>query len=438
MTTTLTLQTYFDQAWHDAAHLSINIDEKTVTLHYLQDYALPNLFQQLETACSVNLPVELMLNYESQGWFNFIQDILPSGSSRRYWVERLGINHLSQWEQDIELLQKAVIAPVGNLRIKEALPERHEDNLEAITFAQNDVVERHVDFLEYAQEMGAISGGATGAGGEAPKLLVRLNKDNNVWIDTFQNDPTNLDRHYLVKFPRSQMTDWDCNILRAEYAFLKELSHLNQNSIDAAHSFLIEGERFPSLWLPRFDVGYSSNQVNRYGLESLYSIIDKPGGNLNHFEVLDAVHQHLNNLPGYHPQYFAEEWVKRDLLNVIFANSDNHGRNTAFIKKHGQITLSPIFDFAPMKADLDGIIRTIKWGRPFEAGGEFDWQGIINHLDDDLYERDAIWENLKNTASQLIGLKQRLIEKGAAEELLNIPALGMNTIETRLKKWALI
>lgn len=436
--TTLTLQTYLDDAWQDAAQLYIHATEKKVVLQYAQDYALSHLFHTLEAACSINLPVEPVLNYEAKGWFSFIEDILPSGASRRYWVERLDISRLSQWEQDIELLQKAVIAPVGNLRIKEALPLRYQDSLETLTFAQNDVVERQVDFLEYAQEMGALSGGATGAGGEAPKLLVRLNTNNRVWIDTFQDNPNNLDRHYLVKFPRGTMSERDCHILRAEYVFLQELNQLGQNTIDAKHTFLIEGERFPSLWLPRFDVGYNANRVTHYGLESLYSILNKSGGNLNHFEVLKTVHETLKGLPGYDAQAFAEEWLKRDLLNVIFGNSDNHGRNTAFIKKNGQIMLSPIFDLAPMKVDLEGIVRTIKWGRPFEAGGEFDWHGIVHQLNESVYDPQAIWLSLKETATTLIGLKERLLKAGLSKEFIHIPALGMNTIETRLKHWKLL
>lgn len=434
----LTLQIFHHHQWHDAAELLISPSEKKATLHYLQDYALEHMFEKLETACSINLPVELMLNYETQGWLPFLQDILPSGASRRYWIAKLGLDNVTAWEQDIALLEQAVIAPVGNLRIKEALPPRYDDALETLSFSQADVCERQVDFLEYAQEMGAISGGATGAGGEAPKLLVRLNNENKVWIDTYQDNAENLDQHYLVKFPRGSMTPRDCDILRAEYAFLNELNQISSNCINAEHSFLVEGERFPSLWLPRFDVGYETGQVQHFGLESLYSVMDKSGGNLNHFDVLKTMHQKLDGLPSYNPQDFAEEWIKRDLLNVIFGNSDNHGRNTAFIKQQGQISLSPIFDFSPMKADPEGIIRTIKWGRPFEAGGEFDWQGIVHHLDKNLYDSTKIWSSLQEIAPSFIGLKQRLLKAGISEEFINIPALGMNTIESRLKNWKLI
>ena len=56
------------------------------------------------------------------------------------------------------------MSPVGNLRIKESVPEWNEC-ASAKTFTVTDVIERAADFLDYAQERGAAAGGATGAGG---------------------------------------------------------------------------------------------------------------------------------------------------------------------------------------------------------------------------------------------------------------------------------
>lgn len=71
---------------------------------------------------------------------------------------------MSSAQQDSVLLRHGTIAPVGNLRIRESLPETRSDNLSKQRFTVTDVIERQVDFLEYAQQMGAASGGATGAG----------------------------------------------------------------------------------------------------------------------------------------------------------------------------------------------------------------------------------------------------------------------------------
>ncbi|MDZ7925548.1 MAG: hypothetical protein U5M23_16200 [Marinagarivorans sp.] len=69
-------------------------------------------------------------------------------------------------------------------------------------FSVQQVVERDSDFLSYAQAMGASAGGATGAGGEAPKFLLRVNSQHvnpldEVWIDTYQDDFNQPDHHYL-------------------------------------------------------------------------------------------------------------------------------------------------------------------------------------------------------------------------------------------------
>nr|WP_298411391.1 HipA N-terminal domain-containing protein [uncultured Halomonas sp.] len=220
----LTLQIFHDDTWRDAAELHIDNPDagrsSSARLGYTTDYALEWMGRDDEHACSLRLPVELMLNHRSPSWFGFLDDIMPAGASRRYWVTQLGMQGQSAQAQDFALLKHGSIAPVGNLRIKESLPELpSHSRLRQLRFAQEEVVERHSDFLEYAQQMGAASGGATGAGGEAPKLLLRITADNSVWIDTWQDDPANLDRHYLVKFPRGSRSAIDADILRAEYHF---------------------------------------------------------------------------------------------------------------------------------------------------------------------------------------------------------------------------
>ncbi|MBB3140773.1 hypothetical protein [Halomonas organivorans] len=61
--------------------------------------------------------------------------------------------------------------------------------------------------------------GPQAPGGEAPKLLIRRNSSQEIWIDTWQDDATTLDAHYLVKLPRGRCSDDDCDILRAEYHY---------------------------------------------------------------------------------------------------------------------------------------------------------------------------------------------------------------------------
>jgi serine/threonine-protein kinase HipA len=105
-------------------------------------------------------------------------------------------------------------------------------------------------------------------------------------------------------------------------------------------------------------------------------------------------------------QTFVIEWLRRDLLNQVFGNSDNHGRNTALIKRPQGIWLAPIYDFAPMKADPESIIRTMQWGSPFEEGGRMDWLAITEQLAD-LVEPSLAFAALKETTEKLPGLKEQ-------------------------------
>ncbi len=446
---TLDLQIFHTGRWHDAATMTIPDPDGgrtgPIQLEYDQEYALDWQFRDGVQACSLRLPVDLMNVYRSQRWFGFLDDIMPAGASRRYWVSKLDLSRQSELQQDYALLQHGTIAPVGNLRIRQSLPEAPGDDLKDIRFVISDVVERHTDFLEYAQEMGAASGGATGAGGEAPKLLVRCSSQDEIWIDTFQDDLTNPDTHYLVKFPRGNRTRDDEDILRAEYHYYQELTELGLDTIDTRQMRLIEGANYPSLWLPRFDIEFIDGQLSHYGLESVYSILNKgPGAFLNHFETLRILTKLLSDQFEVREQgktfdcsAFVIEWVKRDLLNVAFGNSDNHGRNTALIKGAKGTWLSPIYDFAPMKADPEGVTRTTRWGTPYELGGEFDWHAIAQQLGD-LVEPEQLISELKALCGQLVGLRERLASRGVPEQLLARPALGMNYLDQTLKRWQLL
>lgn len=446
----LTLQIHHPDGWLDAAELDIPSPDLgtrgPAKLGYFQDYALEWLLRDDEHACSMTLPVELIGKHHGQRWFGFLEDIMPAGASRRYWIQHLGLQGMSTGKQDSELLRHGTIAPVGNLRIKEALPERPGGSrLHVQRFDISDAIERHTDFLEYAQQMGAASGGATGAGGEAPKLLLRCTEDDRIWIDTWQDDDTLLDRHYLVKFPRGQRSQDDCDILRAEFHYYHELAALGVKSIDTNGMRLLEGQRYPSLWLPRFDVETHSKRLIRCGLESVYALLgEAPGTHLNHFTVIrrlvsrmEAQYRVAELGEPFDREAFVIEWVIRDLLNVAFSNSDNHGRNSALLKRPEGIELSPVYDFAPMKADPEGVTRTTRWGSPFEEGGEFDWPAIANALSD-LVAPDELMEKLKAQAGRLMGLRERLQQRGVPARILDMPAVGLTTLDNKLSRWGLI
>ncbi|WP_421847767.1 type II toxin-antitoxin system HipA family toxin [Marinomonas sp.] len=439
---TLTLQALIQQQWHDIATLKLASPEKGAAsssrLGYEFEYSVECLDRNDEHACSLALPVQIMIEHEADRWFGFLEDIVPAGAARRYLIDFWELQSLSVGEQDSALLEKGTIAPVGNLRVKESLPSLPSGStLHLRKFSLDDVVERDSSFLEYAQEMGAISGGATGAGGEAPKLLLRCSEQEKIWIDTFQEQHDIADAHYLVKFPRGRKTQDDCDILRAEYHFYHELTAMGFNTISTDKMKLLEGSRYPSLWLPRFDTHWNEHYWDRYGLESIFSVLNKPAGSyLNHFDVIHCVCALLQRRSKeFDTARFVCEWLSRDLLNIAFGNSDNHGRNTALLKKPNDIWLSPIYDFAPMKVDPEGVTRTTKWGSPFEEGGEYRWQAITEELGN-LCPCETSLSALKQTASKLVGLRQRLEARGVPERILEV--IQVKWLEAKLTRWGLL
>ncbi|KDE39275.1 hypothetical protein ADINL_2404 [Nitrincola lacisaponensis] len=79
----------------------------------------------------------------------------------------------------------------------------------------------------------------------------------------------------------------------------------------------------------------------------------------------------------------------------------------------------------------------MKWGAPYEQGGEFNWQAITEQLES-IADAERLMNDLRSLAVQLIGLRQRLEDRGVSEQLLTMPAMGMTRIESRLQRWGLI
>ncbi|WP_299018772.1 HipA domain-containing protein [uncultured Photobacterium sp.] len=443
------VQAFLHNEWIDIATITLpnssEGDFTTTTIEYTTEHALTFFEADNNHAASINYPVNFFFDDHglAPGWLKFLDDIVPAGASRRYWIKYLDLAGLSFSQQTFVLLKHGTMSPIGNLRIKDSLPPVNQV-AEKMKFAISDVVERDGDFLSYAQSKGAAAGGATGAGGEAPKLLLRCSENEEIWIDTFQDDTECRDLHYLVKFPRGQRSEADCNILRAEYYFYHELTEMGFSTIPIDNMRLEEGTRYPSLWLPRFDIKFlEDNQIKRFAMESVYSMMGaEPGTTLYHQDCLEKIISIINNSNmvangfKFDIEEFVIEWVRRDLLNIVFGNSDNHGRNTSFLRDENGIWLAPIYDFAPMKADAEGIIRTTKW-RDFEVGGEYDFIGIskaLNHL----VPQEKLISALCQTSKQLIGLRQRLEDKGLPKQILDMPAIGLNFVEKRLEKWGLL
>ena len=140
------------------------------------------------------------------------------------------------------------------------------------------------------------------------------------------------------------------------------------------------------------------------------------------------------------------DYLRRDLINKILGNSDNHGRNTAIIRQESSFRLAPIYDLAPMVMDDEGVTRTTKWPKDLERAGEVDWRGVCRALADITDPKDPLagltdasdpFERLREDAQRLSALPDILTASGLPDRTMNHPGIHLKNLEQRLKEWDL-
>lgn len=437
----LTLQLHDDGKWQDALAMTFAQPEHSLAspceFGYLSDYVRANpdgydsLFCQ---AASARLPVDFgshrLLHAPA-----FLYDIAPAGAAKRFLLKHIGRERPAGMGEDLFLLARSTPAPIGNLRIKESFEQL--DLANPIGFTREDVVSRDQRFLEYAYEQGAAIGGATGAGGEAPKLLMTEDESGQLYPDAVLADE-HARRHWFIKFARNQALVDDQEILRAEHLYYKALQRLGIDTVASEHMALEEGRK-PSLWMERFDRQVSAEGVQRLAVESVYSLcgVTEPGGRLGHLEVIDTLVAlwreagQSDQVPG-----LIADYLRRDLINKILGNADNHGRNTAIIRTRDAVRMAPIYDLAPMVMDQEGVTRTTKWPATIERAGEIDWLSVCNALDT-FIDPEQAYQRLREDARQLLALPDILSEIGLESRVMNHPAIALGKLERRMAEWGL-
>lgn len=436
--TPIGVQLFANGRWYDAADLCFAADgmDGKVSLAYTTDFikAVPAFGKLDQWACTLNAEVSLV-PADYNHWPALLDDILPAGRSRQWWLDSLDLARQSEFKQSMGLLNHAGIAPIGHLRIKQAFEKRPPNNDKR--FPIKDVIAMQYDFLEYANQQGAAIGGATGAGGVAPKLLLMVEHEQ-VFIDAdFAGKPL-LATPYLVKFARNNRTPRDNQVLRAEGIYYQVLATLLADlpisTMNTQHLRIEESAGQVSLWLPRFDVVIEDGIAKRIGVESVYSIIEAgPGSAQDHFDVIERLWRRLSLASKMSKPEFVKEYVARDLLNIVFGNSDNHGRNTAFLKLADDVRFAPIYDFAPMKADPELVTRLFKWGDNCEQGGDVDFVRVAERLSYFCAPAELL-EFLQTLAQKLVDVPQLLLQHGCPQEILHFPAIGFDFIEQKLQK----
>jgi serine/threonine-protein kinase HipA len=344
----LDLEIYFNKKWCNLGHVEVNEIKKSFYSATKFEYNLEYYFENTELdgllgLCSVSCLLPLsVINSKKNAWPSFLLDLMPQGHARQIVCNREKI--VNSQENDFEILRKGAVNPIGNIRVK------NEHNLFAginpVAFSKADLINKNELFLEHAASMGAFVVGTSGAQGVAPKFLVNTNSRMEWFCDGALKDE-DIHKSYLCKMARGK-SDEDRLILRSEKIYM-DIAHDFGVNVFAA----LEHEN-GILFIPRFD---RYDEI-RYGIESLSSVHgDTEYGQIHYHE------DYMATISKYSTEKSdLLEYINRDLLNISFGNTDNHGRNTAFIKyDQNTIRLSPLYDFAPMVIDSSLITRVTKW-----------------------------------------------------------------------------
>ncbi len=393
--TSATIQIFANGQWIDAGTFEATgvSHENGGYFEYDPDYAISNMTGgSLATRVGLRYPVNFDL-YHDKRWPAFLLDILPSGAGRRVWAKRLGISedHSSDWQ----LLTNGAGNAPGNIRIREAVILPNEQKHPG--FTKDEVVSKNADFIEYAEAMGAVVAGATDVAGDAPKFLLVRDKAGRWHPDGALKDEE-VQNSWLVKFPRGKK-EADYTVLRNEAPYYEVARRFGVRTGQQLE--FIED----ALFIPRFD-RVPGNPFVRHGLETIASAagISQFGVRTYHLDLCKVIAEFATN-----PSLEIKEYLRREILNSALRNTDNHARNTSFIKRSdGTVELSPLYDFAPMFLDPGGIARASVWGPDIERN--------IGLPD---------WITVGKTLGEIAGYQQDLMVFLAtfAEPVRNLPAI---------------
>ena len=367
------IQIFLDNAWQTAAVFQPDpqtLDRGIVgggRLEYDIDYALTyrgNTAAELMPGLAVGFEL-----FRFEHWPPFLVDLLPGGAGRRAWLRRMQVENDGP-QMDWHLLTKGAGAPPGNLRIAEAVPTPPPEHFK-IGFPRGDIIEQKERFLDYAEERGAHVAGASSVQGEAPKYLLAEDHAGMFHAEGALPDER-VNKFWLVKFPRGRRTDErNQQVLRNEAPYLEVARKFG---IRTGAALVYEDN---VLFVPRFDRKVSGGRVERLGMHSLYAVanIAEYGAAVRHDIYCRALAKVVVD-----PVQELKEYLRRDILNLALRNTDNHGRNTAVLRTNDQIRLSPLFDFAPMFLDPEGIGRVSRW-EDEKPGSQPEWAAICEKLE---------------------------------------------------------
>ena len=437
----ITLQIHSNGRWRDALVVSFDSPRDSLrsrcNINYVPEY-LVDQFIQLGTvkapAVSANLPLEWDIRRELAP--AFLHDIIPAGAGRRHILSRMSVP--PGMSTELFLLQQFAAAPIGHLRIKGATGMLHPAEKATGGVTREEVIQEGISFLDQARELGMAISGALGAGGEAPKMLLVEDALGRLYPEGMLSD-ADVRQHWFVKFPRNTATQLDRDILHSEYCFYRALGQLGIDTI-AADGLTHEAAKMNSIWMQRFDRTVTPDGVERIAVESMYSLcgVSNRGGFLNHFDVVDRLAEtwiaagQESEIPD-----MISEYLRRDLINQVTGNTDNHGGNLSILRGKERVSFAPVYDLAPMVLDVEGIVRITRWPAQIERLGSVDWEAVCARFS---HRADPQWliERLQADARLLLALPDLLQDLGLSQEVWRSPMIPLRCLEDTLRSWKLM
>lgn len=390
-----------NDGWLKAGELTFHRDQE-VHFEYDLDYGTTHFGKKGSKSVSIRMPVNLHQIYKGHP-LAFIIDLIPQGPQLKKLLAR---HNILRDDSYFEILSKAPLAPPGNLRIAEPWRdiEAERAQYQHEGFSIDEVLAKNLGFIEYMEDFGAPIGGTTGAGGGAPKFLLRQDFNDRYHADGVLDD-SQTKKAIMLKFPFTDSQN-SLDLVRAEKAYydvLKRMSFKTHKEIQLKSNIL---------FIERFDRIRNNGRLEYYGLESLYSANDKNvhGSPLNHEDNLKLLSQYSTEAHQDILEYF-----KRDLINQALCNTDNHGRNTSLLKKDESITLSPVYDVSPMLFFQEPITELTKWNsKNKDLGSRCRW--LSEELD--IHETD-VKESLRQLLDDCKDLERHLKSSGVPQTFIS-------------------
>lgn len=404
-------QIFVNGLWHDCATASVPDAERGGVGTCVFEYDLEYAFGDVAEPISLRFPVDADRHALAQ-WPAFLFDLIPQGSGRKFLLGLLGI--ADGPSADFQLICAGAFNPIGRIRVAEAVEysafhsARHDSGGMERGFTLDEIVTRGEAFHERMMIHSMLAAGTTGVQGAAPKYLLTQDRQG-LWHADGALPDTDAAAHFIIKRPRGP-TAADKKVLRNEAAYM-QVAHVmgirTHGTLDY-HDDL--------LFIPRFDRLVDKGTIQRFHQESVASLAGQIGFDARpgQFELLHAIRAVVADVTGE-----TIEFLKRDVLNLAMRNTDNHARNTAVQKIDGEVRLTPLFDFAPMYLDPEGITRAARWYHPDTKKEISDWCEVINALCLDAEEADRIRTEMRKFGERLRDVADCMRQCGVDEDIVS-------------------